>query len=72
LAKAHKLKSIAFPSISTGAYRFPVSQAASIALKTVKLFIDKNPNVLDKAIFVLFSKEDFKIYNDLHSVIYRS
>lgn len=66
LAKNHKLKSIAFPSISTGAYHFPIEKAAPIALETTKLFIEQNPKIFDKVIFVLFSDDDFKIYNILY------
>lgn len=62
LAKKHAIKSIAFPSISTGAYRFPVERAASIAVKAVEKFIKDNPGALEKATFVLFSDEDLKIY----------
>jgi O-acetyl-ADP-ribose deacetylase (regulator of RNase III) len=68
LAKAYNLKSVAFPSISTGAYRFPVSRAASIALKTVKAYINKNPDSLDKVIFILFSDGDLQIYKRLKNI----
>lgn len=66
LAKAHNLKSIAFPSISTGVYRFPIELAAPIALRTTETFFEENPGTLEKVIFVLFSEKDFGIYNDLH------
>lgn len=62
LAQEYHLKSISFPSISTGAYRFPIKIAAGIALNTVKTFLDKDPNVFEKVIFVLFSDQDFEIY----------
>ena len=62
LAKEHGLKSIAFPSISTGAYRFPIDLAATIAIKTTQKFITENPNSLEKAIFVLFSAQDLRVY----------
>lgn len=68
LAKAYNLKSVAFPSISTGAYRFPVTRAASIALKTVKSYINKNPDSLDKVIFILFSDENLQIYKRLKDI----
>ncbi len=60
LATQHGLKSIVFPSISTGAYRYPIEQASSIALETVLEFLEKND--LGKVIFVLFSEMDYKIY----------
>lgn len=62
LAKKYKLKTIAFPSISTGAYRFPIEKACPIALRTVKGFIERDPDVFEKIIFVLFSENDLEIY----------
>jgi len=64
LAQEYHLRSISFPSISTGAYRFPIKIAAGIALNTVKTFLDKDPNVFEKVIFVLFSDQDFEIYKN--------
>jgi O-acetyl-ADP-ribose deacetylase (regulator of RNase III) len=61
LAVKHNLKSIAFPSISTGVYGYPVEQASEIALKTVMDFIKKN-NTLSLVRFVLFSDGDLKVY----------
>ena len=62
LAKKYSLRTIAFPSISTGAYRFPIEKAADIAYKTIDTFLKDNPDVFDKVIFVLFSYKDFSIY----------
>ena len=62
LAEKHKLKSIAFPSISTGAFGHPRDEAAQIAISTVKEFLEKKDNQLEKVIFVLFSELDLKIY----------
>lgn len=64
LAKIHRLKTIAFPSISTGAYRFPIEEACPIALKTVKDFMKGNPDILEKVIFVLFSERDLEVYEN--------
>jgi O-acetyl-ADP-ribose deacetylase (regulator of RNase III) len=61
LASSNKLKSIAFPSISTGAYRYPIDKASQIALRTVKEFLEKN-NSLEEVVFVLFSENAFEIY----------
>ena len=66
LAKEYKLTSIAFPSISTGAYRFPMESAAPIAIKTTRAFLEDNPGVFEKVIFVLFSDADFSFYNKLY------
>lgn len=62
LAGKHSLKTIAFPSISTGAYRFPIEKAAPIALNTVRSFLEANPGALEKVIFVLFSDGDLEVY----------
>ena len=66
LAKGNALKTVAFPSISTGAYRFPIDFAAPIALKTTQEFIAQNPGALDKVIFVLFSSQDYNIYDNMY------
>lgn len=60
LAKERRIKSISFPSISTGAYRFPTERASRIALKTVIDFIQDNE--FQEVRFVLFSKKDYEIY----------
>ncbi|MCX5708776.1 MAG: O-acetyl-ADP-ribose deacetylase [Candidatus Omnitrophica bacterium] len=64
LAREHSLESIAFPSISTGAYRFPIKPASRIALNTVKTCLEKDPGVLKKVIFVLFSDNDLAVYQE--------
>ncbi len=61
LAVANGIKTIAFPSISTGAYHYPIEQASRIAIATVKAFLE-NEDKLDKVTFVLFSPQDFDVY----------
>ena len=61
LAAAKGLKTIAFPSISTGAYGYPIEEASRIAIKTVLDFLEKEDK-LEKVIFVLFSKNAFETY----------
>jgi O-acetyl-ADP-ribose deacetylase (regulator of RNase III) len=61
LAVANGLKTIAFPSISTGAYGYPIEEASRIAVGTVKNFLEKEDK-LDRVMFVLFSERDFQIY----------
>jgi O-acetyl-ADP-ribose deacetylase (regulator of RNase III) len=61
LAAAKGLKTIAFPSISTGAYGYPIEDASRIAVRTVKEFLEKEDK-LEKIVFVLFSERDFEIY----------
>lgn len=63
LAADYGIKTIAFPSISTGAYGYPVEQAAAIAVKTVKEFCTQNQGNIEIVRFVLFSSADFAVYN---------
>lgn len=65
LAKRFKLKTIAFPSISTGAFRYPKDEAAKIALKTVEKFISDNPDCFTEIFFVLFDELNYNIYETL-------
>lgn len=55
-------RSIAFPSISTGAYGYPIKQAAPIALDTVTEFAQANPAAFELIRFVLFSDADYSVY----------
>jgi O-acetyl-ADP-ribose deacetylase (regulator of RNase III) len=61
LAVANGLKSVAFPSISTGAYRYPVANASREALKAVRDFLGKEDG-LDEVVFVLFSDSALEAY----------
>ena len=61
LAVAKGLKTIAFPSISTGAYGYPIEDASQVAVRTVKDFLEKEDK-LEKVVFVLFSENDFQVY----------
>jgi O-acetyl-ADP-ribose deacetylase (regulator of RNase III) len=63
LAMAKGLKTVAFPSISTGAYGYPVEDASSVALKAVKEFLQKEDG-LDEVVFVLFSQQALEVYAD--------
>lgn len=63
LAVAHEIKTIAFPNISTGIYRFPKVVAARIAIATVRGF--KDSNALEEVIFVCYDEENYKIYEEL-------
>lgn len=68
VASQHNLSSIAFPSISTGAYRFPIEDAARIALSTVKQYLAKHTD-LRLVRFVLFSTADLAVYERAASEI---
>ncbi len=61
LAVSKGLKTIAFPSISTGAYGYPIEKACRVALKTVKEFLEKEDK-LEEVVFVLFSQPDLETY----------
>ncbi|MEM2419832.1 MAG: O-acetyl-ADP-ribose deacetylase [Candidatus Bathyarchaeia archaeon] len=71
LAVSKGLKTIAFPSISTGAYGYPIEKACKIALTTVKEFLEKEDK-LDKVVLVLFSQRDFEIYKEAAKEILKS
>ena len=54
VAKAHGIRSVAFPSISTGVYSYPLEQAADVAVHAVSKFIADNPDAIDEIVWVLF------------------
>lgn len=56
--------SLAFPSISTGVYGYPVAEAARVALDAVRQFIDEDPGSLEEILFVLHDAETFKAYEE--------
>jgi O-acetyl-ADP-ribose deacetylase (regulator of RNase III) len=61
LATEHGIRSIAFPSISTGAYRYPIEQAATIAVETVRDALEK-ATAVELVRFVCFSERDLNVY----------
>jgi len=61
LAVSEGLRTVAFPSISTGAYGYPIQKACQAALATVKDFLEKESR-LDRVVFVLFSRQDYEVY----------
>jgi O-acetyl-ADP-ribose deacetylase (regulator of RNase III) len=61
LAAAHHLRSIAFPSISTGIYGYPIELAARVAVDTVKSALPR-VGKLDEVIFCCFSERDLDVY----------
>ncbi len=64
LATENGLKSIAFPNISTGAYRFPKEKAAQIAINTTRDFLEQSKADLEVT-FVCFDEENYAIYKAL-------
>jgi O-acetyl-ADP-ribose deacetylase len=61
VAHENGLKSIAFPSISTGAYGYPIGEASSIAIETTLAQLKRFPDI-ERAVFCLFSEKDLEIY----------
>lgn len=64
MAIENEVKTIAFPSISTGAYHFPLERAVKIAVKEAKIFLEKNDD-LKKVIFVCFDNETYNTYKNI-------
>lgn len=59
----HGIRKVAFPSISTGVYHFPVNLAAEIAISTVKDVMNEHPDAFDLIIWVLFDSDTKKAYD---------
>ena len=63
LAMENGIRSVAFPSISTGVYSYPVQQAAQIAVETVRKFVREHPYDLDLVKWVLFDEKTKQAYD---------
>ncbi len=64
IAIKNKVKTIAFPNISTGVYGYPKTEAAEVAINTVANFLVHNSSI-EKVIFCVFDNVNFKIYKDI-------
>lgn len=64
LAAERSLRSVAFPSISTGVYGYPFRSAAEVAIATVKAFT-QSPGSVEEVVFCCFSAGDYQTYADL-------
>ena len=64
LAVENQIQTIAFPSISTGVYGYPIQQASLIAVREVRNFLVNNP-LIKQVRFVCFSSEDLYVYQSL-------
>lgn len=62
---AHKLRTVAFPCISTGIYGYPIEPAAHVALSTVRQFLAKHVDDVDRVIFCVFLPGDVTVYENL-------
>ena len=60
----HGIKTIAFPSISTGVYSYPLQQAADIAVNTVNEFVNNHPDSFDEIVWVLFDAKTKAAYDN--------
>ncbi len=63
LAVKNGIKTIAFPSISTGAYRFPVEKAAIIAITEIRSFLEMDSNI-EKVLMVCFDDDTYRKYTE--------
>jgi O-acetyl-ADP-ribose deacetylase len=69
LASESNVRTIAFPCISTGAYRFPFDKAASIALSTIEEFLQTN-NSIDKVFLVVFGQKELDQYERIYKAYF--
>jgi len=61
LASRNKIRSVSFPSISTGVFGYPVKEASRVALKTITNFLEEHPEI-ELVRMVLFTEGDYGIY----------
>jgi O-acetyl-ADP-ribose deacetylase (regulator of RNase III) len=64
VAVENGLRTVAFPSVSTGVYGYPVEQAARVALGALKAFLVEHAGALERVRFVLFSAPDLAVYEE--------
>ncbi len=70
LAAGYGCRSIAFPSISTGAYGYPLDEASRIALRTIQNYIREHPEAFEVIEVVTFSDHDYRTYQRAYSEIF--
>ena len=61
LASQNKIKSVSFPSISTGVFGYPIKEASRVSLKTITNFLEEHPEI-ELVRMVLFTEGDYGIY----------
>jgi len=64
LAFNHEVRTIAFPSISTGVYGYPLNSAARVALTTVRDYLKNHPEIKEVR-FILFGEEAYRVYSEV-------
>jgi len=72
LAEELHLTSVAFPSISTGAYGYPVQEASTVALSSVVRFLSEEADSVTRVVFVLFDEATLEVYRRALQAIERS
>lgn len=70
VAESKGIRSVAFPSISTGAYGYPLEEACKTALGTVKKFVMEHPKSFDEIRLVMYTKEATEVCNDAAGKIF--
>ncbi len=71
IARTHRLKSLAFPAISTGVYRFPLERATRIALTEAHAGLESNPGI-EQTVFVTFGADAYACYRDIFSALFEA
>ena len=69
VAAEHGIRRIAFPSISTGVYHYPVKEAAKIAVGTVAEFLEEHPDAFDVVEWVLFDDNTMQVYEQVIAAV---
>jgi O-acetyl-ADP-ribose deacetylase (regulator of RNase III) len=70
LAVDRGCRSIAFPSISTGAYGYPIESASRVALAAIRDFLNANPDALDRVEIATFSARDYRMYQRAYREVF--
>ncbi|AMM72763.1 LRP16-like protein [Red seabream iridovirus] len=63
VAQANGVRTIAFPSISTGVYNYPIEDAVHVAMSSVRAYVIQHPGAFDHIVFCTYSNADFDVYN---------
>lgn len=69
LLRAHGVRTVAFPGISTGAYGFPSDAAAPVALTAVRAYLDQHSSEFERLVFCVFGHSDREIYERAFGVL---
>ena len=67
VAVDHEIRSVAFPSISTGIYGYPVEEGARVAVETVNQFREAHPGKLELIEWILYDEHTYSVYEDVLS-----